>query len=115
MKPRASAPRTRSGLRGAAHSVSASTVARSASASASSGMMSLKTIPGLGKSGTSRIFDFNSIAMVGRGLRLSRGERAQLTPEEELGQLLREGGEGLEILEPGPAPLGVPRAESRSD
>src|SRR2546429_584889 len=55
MNPRASAPRIRSGLRGSIHSPSSSTVWCSVAGSASSGMMSLKTIPGSGKSGTSRI------------------------------------------------------------
>ena len=58
-KPRASAPTTMSGLRSAAQSPRRSMVSRSASAFARSGMMSLKTTPGSGQSGTSRIRAFN--------------------------------------------------------
>ena len=43
------------------------------------------------------------------------GELAQLAPEEELRQLLRELAERLEVREPGRAPLGVARAQRRRD
>ena len=55
MKPRASAPSTMSGFSGRAKSASSPTACRNAAASATSGMMSLKTMPGFGKSGTSRM------------------------------------------------------------
>jgi hypothetical protein len=54
MKPRASAPTTSSGRRGAAQAVNPSTAARSAIASASKGITSRKTTPSRGKSGISR-------------------------------------------------------------
>src|ERR671922_294351 len=56
MKPRASAPRTTSGCLLRAQAASSWIVCRSASGSARSGMMSRKTTPGCGKSGTSRTF-----------------------------------------------------------
>src|SRR4051812_9384119 len=62
MKPRASAPSTTSGFHGRARSASSSMMARKAGPSASIGMMSLKMIPGLGKSGTSRMSDSYSVA-----------------------------------------------------
>src|ERR1051325_4281536 len=46
MNPRASAPRMRSGLRGSIHAASWSTASCNMAGPASSGMMSLKTIPG---------------------------------------------------------------------
>ena len=57
--------------------------------------MSLKPIPGVGKSGTSRIFDFRSTRW------LAARDPAQVAPEEQLRELLRERSEGLEILHPG--------------
>jgi hypothetical protein len=54
--PRASADTTKSTERERAYSASASTVKLRAGGCASSGVMSLKTIPGLGKSGMSRIW-----------------------------------------------------------
>src|ERR671924_585318 len=60
MKPRASAPSTRSGCLLLAQDASSSIVCRSASGSARSGMMSRKTTPFCGKSGTSRTFSFRS-------------------------------------------------------
>src|SRR5919199_3098557 len=109
MKPRASAPRTRSGSFVFAHAPSSSIVCRSASASARSGMMSRKTTPFCGKSGTSRTFALRSTAMSGRD------EPPQLAPEEELRQLLRELGELLEVLHARLPPLGVARAKRRRD
>src|SRR5947199_3629686 len=44
-----------------------------------------------------------------------RGKLAEVAPEEQLGELLRELGEGLELLDAGLPPLGVVRAERRSD
>ena len=55
MNPRASAATTKSIERGDAHSANATTAASSAAGSSSSGVMSLKTIPGFGKSGMSRM------------------------------------------------------------
>lgn len=54
-KPRASAATTHSTPSGRAYAASARTARRNASGSASSGAMSLNTIPRLGKSGMSRI------------------------------------------------------------
>src|SRR5919199_4336705 len=109
MKPRASAPRTRSGSFVFAHAPSSSIVCRSASASARSGMMSRKTTPFCGKSGTSRTFALRSTAMSGRD------ELPQLAPEEKLRQLLRELGELLEVLHPRLPPLRVAGAQSGRD
>src|SRR5437588_4927333 len=109
MKPRASAPRTRSGSFVFAQAPSASIVCPSASASARSGMMSRKTTPFCGKSGTLRTLSFRSTAMSGRD------ELPQLAPEEELRQLLREPGELLEVLHPRLAPLGVAGAQGGRD
>src|SRR5207244_13157460 len=108
-KPRASAPRPRSGSFVFSHAPSSSIVCRRASASARSGMMSMKTTPFCGKSGTSRTFVFRSTAMSGRD------ELPQLAPEEELRELLRELGELLEVLHPRLAPLRVSRAKRRRD
>src|SRR5919201_5870468 len=107
MNPRASAPRTRSGAFVFPHAPSASIVSCSASRSARSGMMSRKTTPFCGKSGTSRTFALRSTAMSGRD------ELPQLAPEEELRQLLRELGEVLEVLHARLAPLGVAGAQRR--
>ena len=68
--------------------------------------MSLKPMPGSGKSGTSRIFDLRSII---------RREPAHVAPEEQLGELLRRLPERLEVVDPGAAALRVPRAERRRD
>ena len=115
MKPRASAPRMiRAAAAGAAPRAGRSSRG-STSASATSGIMSLKTIPGFGKSGTSRI----AVAQVERGAEVTRslplGEDAQLAPEEEPRELLRGLGERLQVLEPGLAPLGVARPQRRRD
>src|SRR5919197_892103 len=109
MKPRASAPRTRWGSFVFAHAPSSSIVCRSASGSARSGMMSRKTTPFCGKSGTSRTLVLRSTAMSGRD------ELPQLEPEEELRQLLRELGEVLEVLHPRLPPLRVAGAQRRRD
>src|SRR5215471_11665603 len=80
----------------------------SASGSASSGMMSLKLIPGVGKSGTSRTSALRSAAN-----RLRACDGAQVAPEEQLRELLSEPGERMEVVHPGLAPLGVTGAERR--
>ena len=69
--------------------------------------MSLKPIPGVGKSGTSRIFDFRS--------NLSTRDSPQIAPEEELRELLGEARQRLQIFHPGLAALGVARAQRRPD
>src|SRR5215211_302564 len=109
MKPLASAPRIRSGCRGPANSASCSTVSCSASASARSGMMSLKTIPRLGKSGMSRIFDVRSTDTSGPH------EGANCPPEEELRELLRKRRKCLEVFEAGAVAVRIMRAELRRD
>src|ERR671937_205151 len=91
MNPRASAPRTRSGSFVLPHAPSASIVCARASRSARSGMMSRKTTPFCGKSGTSRTLVLRSTAISGRD------ELPQLAPEEKLRELLRELGE-LEVV-----------------
>src|SRR5438552_5130753 len=73
--------------------------------------MSLKPMPGSGKSGTSRTRVFRSIAVT----RSLTGEFTDVAREEELGQLVRRLGERLEILDPGAAALGIPGAERRRD
>ena len=75
-------------------------------------MMSLKTMPGFGKSGTSRIFAFRSTVTREPSSALAS---AQAAPEEQLRELLRQLGERLEVLEPGLPALGVPRAQRRRD
>ena len=73
-------------------------------------MMSLKTIPGSGKSGTSRILAFNP-----RLHWLVPCEVPQVAPEEQLRELLGELCERLELLHGRLSPLRVPRAERRRD
>src|ERR671934_3551 len=109
MNPRASAPRTRSGSFVFAQAPSSSIVWCRASGSARSGMMSRKTTPFCGKSGTSRTFALRSTAMSGGD------ELPQLAPEEELRKLLRELCELLEVLHARLPPLGVAGAQRRRD
>src|SRR5438094_455952 len=110
-KPRASAPRTRSGCRSAVHAASSSTDCRSAIGSSRSGVMSLKPMPGSGKSGTSRTRVFRSIAVT----RSLAGEFTDVPREEELGELVRRLRECLEVLDARAAPLRIPGAERRPD
>ena len=70
--------------------------------------MSLKTIPGFGKSGTSRIFAARSIGH-------SDDSVAQRAPEEELRELLCELGEPVEVLQGALAGLGAPGAQLRHE
>src|SRR5436189_902243 len=105
-KPRASPPTTTWGRRSLPHSVIRVTTSCRAAASASSGMMSLKPIPLLGKSGTSRTRAFRSV-----GTELGAGDVAQVAPEQELGELLGEAGERVEVVHRGLAPLGVAGTE----
>ena len=72
MNPRASAPRMTSGFFCFAQVASPSIVVCRASRSASSGVMSLKPTPGVGKSGTSRIFERRSITRSPRRERRAR-------------------------------------------
>src|SRR4051794_4620890 len=111
MNPRASAPSTRSGCFPRPHPASSETVRCSVTGSASSGLMSLKPTPGSGKSGTSRIFVRRSIVE----LTSRPGHVPQVTPEQELRQLLRQLGEVLELLDPRLPALGVPRPQRRRD
>ena len=69
----------------------------------------MKTIPGFGKSGTSRIRSVRS------RLPSALRESAELAPEEQPRELLRGLGERLEVVEPGLAALGVARAQGRRD
>ena len=91
MNPRASAPRIRSGFFVAAHFPSSETVWSSASASARSGVTSLKPTPGWGQSGTSRILVFRSTGLA--------YEVAQTSPEEALRQILSQLTQRLEVAQ----------------
>ena len=107
MKPRASAPRTRSGCFCLTQSASSPIVCLSAAGSASSGVMSLNPTPGVGKSATSRIFVRRSSALTptlaGRARRAAR-------------ELLRELGRAdCRSRSPCCAALGVAGAERRRD
>src|SRR5918992_2941623 len=113
MNPRASAPRIRSGSFGPAHSASRSTASRSAFRSASSGMMSLKTMPGSGKSGTSRTFAARSTAVT--PTTSSRRHLPQRAPEEQLRQVESQRRQLLQVLEAALAALRVARAQRRGD
>src|SRR4051812_34820156 len=95
MNPRASAPTTRSQSFDLTQSASSSTVWRSASASASSGVKSLNPTPGVGKSSTSRIFERRSVTAHS----LSQRHLAQVTPEEKRRQLARELRELLHVAQ----------------
>ena len=70
--------------------------------------MSLKRIPALGKSGTSRMWP--------RDRRPSAlDEQSQIAQEEQLVQLAGDGRECLEVVEGGLAPLWMARSEGRRD
>ena len=75
----------------------------------------MKTIPGLGKSGTSRTRSRRSSVAPEVTADLPLREQAQLAPEEEPRELLRRLGERLQVVEAGLAPLGVARAERGRD
>src|SRR6187397_1432669 len=111
-KPRASPPMTTSGCRSSAQSARRSIVCRNASWSASSGMMSLKTTPFSGQSGTSRILAFRSSTPVAA---IRRSEVSEGAPEEELRELLRELRECPQIVQRSLTALGAARAEGRPD
>src|ERR1035437_9372859 len=127
MKPRDSAPRTTSTWRPIDHSAIRSTAARSAWASCSSGMMSRKRMPGLGKSGIARILAARSIGIASctmsswerRGLtpRLSTtsldGEASDVTGEQQLLKLRNGLGELFEGIEGFLALLAATRAQRR--
>ena len=73
-------------------------------------MMSLKPMPGFGKSGTSRIFALQVDVALS-----CRDESAQVAPERSCESSCASSRERLEVLESPAAPLGVPRAERRRD
>src|SRR5882672_5033546 len=111
MNPRASAPITRSQSFSCTQVASCSTVSRSASASASSGVKSLNPTPGVGKSGTSRIFVRRSVT----ARSLSQRRVSQVAPEEQRRQLARELGELLHVAERLLAALCVATAQRRRE
>src|SRR4051794_27363767 len=90
MNPRASAPRTRSGVFSRAQAASPVIVSSSACGSARSGVTSLKPTPGCGQSGTSRIFSLSSTAYLAY-------EVAQTAPEETLREVLCQLAERLHV------------------
>src|SRR5436305_51866 len=96
MKPRASAPSTRSGFFPLTHSARSPTACLSAPASARSGVMSLKSTPGVGKSGTSRIFVRRSML---KTRALSLRQVSQVAPEEQRRELAGELCELLQVLQ----------------
>ena len=76
----------------------------------------MKTIPGFGKSGTSRTRSRRSSAAPElTAASLPFRQLAQLAPEEQLRELLRRVGERLQVFEARLAPLGIARAECRCD
>src|SRR3954465_9260043 len=110
-KPRASAPMTTSTRRSRARSASPVTAASSPSGEARTGVMSLKTMPGFGKSGMSRTSASRSTAMAG----LSGDDLAQVADEEQVLEVRGEGGGVLERLDGLLAALGVARAQGRGE
>src|SRR5690242_1776457 len=111
-KPRASAPSTRSACRSVVQAASSPTAWRSASASRSSGEMSLKPTPGSGKSGTSRTRVMRSIAATARRL---IDQATDVAAQQQVRELLGALREPLEVTESFLATLGVPRAQGGRD
>ena len=107
MKPRASAPRITSGLRGRAHSASWSIVSWNAAGSADQRHQVLEDDPRLREV---RDVADERLQMVASS---SVGRLAEVADEQELGELLRDARERLEIVERRPAALEVARAEPR--
>src|SRR4051794_19885542 len=107
-KPRASAPTTTSTSSARATSASAVTAASSASADASTGVMSLKTMPGFGKSGMSRTKLPRSTAT-----RVLADDLAEVADEQQVLEVRRHGGQVLQRLDGLLAPLDVARAQRR--
>src|SRR5690242_15439464 len=110
--PRASAPSTRSACRSRVHPASSPTACRRASASSSSGEMSLKPTPGSGKSGTSRTRVVRSIPATGRRL---IDQAADIAAQQQVRELFGALREPLEVTDSFLAALGVPRAQRRCD
>src|SRR4051812_805908 len=110
-KPRASAPITTSTRRSRARSASPVTAASSPSGEARTGVMSLNTMPGFGKSGMSRTSASRSTAMAG----LSGDDLAQVADEEQVLEVRGHGGQVLERLDGLLAALGVARAQGRGE
>src|SRR3954447_901916 len=108
-KPRASAPMTTSTRRSRARSASPVTAASSPSGEARTGVMSLNTMPGFGKSGMSRTSASRSTAMAG----LSGDDLAQVADEEQVLEVRGDGSQVLERLDGLLAALGVARAQCR--
>src|SRR6266700_2158242 len=111
-KPRASAPSTRSARRSRVHSASCPTACCSASASSSSGEMSLKPTPSSGKSGTSRTRVLRSIPATRARL---LHQVPHVTPQQQVRQLLRALCEPLQVTERGLPAFGAPRTQGRPD
>src|SRR3954447_15935373 len=109
--PRASAPMTTSTFDGA-RAQRPVTAASSPAGSASTGVMSLKPIPGCGKSGISRTRARRSTATAARRL---ADDLAQVPDEQQVLQVRRHRGEVLERLDRLLAALGVARAQRRGE
>ena len=84
---------------------------RAPSGEARTGVMSLKTIPGFGKSGMSRTSASRSTAMA----RLSADDLAQVADEQQVLEVRRDGREVLQRLDRLLAALGVARAQRRGE
>ena len=111
MKPRASAPSTRSGLRCAAPVRQLlDRLRRAPRGSASSGMTSLKPTPGCGQSGTSRIF----VVEIHRAHAYATSRR-RARQKRSCDSSWRASPSDCEVLEPGLPPLGIARAERGRD
>src|SRR5690348_10677234 len=112
MNPRASAATTRSTDRGRASAASSDTAWPSAVASSSRGVMSLKTIPGLGKSGMSRTSALRSTVLTAG---LSADDAAQVADQQQMPEVRGHRGEVLECLDRLLAALGIARAQRRGE
>src|SRR3954452_14792902 len=117
-KPRASAPMTTS-TAGGDSCASPVTAASSPAGSASTGVMSLKPIPGLGKSGISRISARRSAATGANGSPNPppglADDLAQVADQQQVLEVRRDRREVLERLDRLLAPLRVPRAQRRRE
>src|SRR4051812_6682981 len=109
--PRASAPMTTS-TSGGARAQRPVTAASSPAGSASTGVMSLKPIPGCGKSGISRTRARRSTATAARRL---PDDLAQVPDQQQVLEVRRHRGEVLERLDRLLAALGVARAQGRRE
>src|SRR3954452_2574767 len=117
-KPRASAPMTTS-TAGGDSCASPVTAASSPAGSASTGVMSLKPIPGLGKSGISRISARRSAATGANGSPNPppglADDLAQVADQQQVLEVRRDRREVLERLDRLLAALRVPRAQRRGE